>query len=557
MNKKISGAEYPLSKIFSSDFEYIIPSYQRPYAWTEDETGKLFDDLYSFFSSNIDESYFLGSIMLIKNETDPHAEVIDGQQRLTTLTILLAIIAAQMQGSEQTTLLRYIAEPGNKFEGLEAKPRLTLRDRDNDFFVKYVQSLKFDELALLDEAALTNEARVNIKKNSQLLQKRITEIFCENKARLDDFIQFLLKRCFLVAVSTPTQQSAFRIFSVMNSRGLDLQVTDILKAEIIGSIASEKDKDHYSEKWEDIEADLGRGIFNDLFSYIRMIYAKEKAQSALLDEFRTQVLKTGYCPKELIDDILYPYAEALKIVKKSNYKSTPDAKQINTYLKWLNRIDNSDWIPPAIAFLKLYKDDFSLVLEFFKDLERLAAFMHLCAYNINDRIDRYVSVLKDITLKKTAQSIKLTKEEKKIMKETLDGNIYELTARRRNYIILRLDSFIADGLATYDASLLTIEHVLPQTINAISKWASDWPEEKIRKQWLHRIANLVPLNRRRNSQAQNYDFDEKKNAYFRGKKNVSSYALTTQVLAESKWTPDVVKARQATLLEVFYENWDL
>ena len=85
MSNKITGKEYPLSKIFSSDFEYHIPGYQRPYAWTEEETGILFDDLYEFFQTEPVDNYFLGSIVLIKDETDRKADVIDGQQRLTKI----------------------------------------------------------------------------------------------------------------------------------------------------------------------------------------------------------------------------------------------------------------------------------------------------------------------------------------------------------------------------------------------------------------------------------------------------------------------------------------
>ena len=91
---EINGHEYQLLKIFSSDFEYHIPAYQRPYAWTTEETNTLFDDLYSFFTSESeDENYFLGSIVLIKENTDQKADVIDGQQRLTTLTILFSVLA--------------------------------------------------------------------------------------------------------------------------------------------------------------------------------------------------------------------------------------------------------------------------------------------------------------------------------------------------------------------------------------------------------------------------------------------------------------------------------
>ena len=97
MSSKITGKEYPLLKIFGSDFEYHIPAYQRPYAWTEEETGTLFDDLYEFYQTEAVDNYFLGSIVLIKDDVDRHADVIDGQQRLTTLSILFSVLADSFQ----------------------------------------------------------------------------------------------------------------------------------------------------------------------------------------------------------------------------------------------------------------------------------------------------------------------------------------------------------------------------------------------------------------------------------------------------------------------------
>ena len=98
---------------------------------------------------------------------------------------------------------------------------------------------------------------------------------------------------------------------------------------------------------------------------------------------------------------------------------------------------------------------------------------------------------------------------------------------------------------------------LPQTVSPKSAWAKAWPNASERTFWTNRIANLVPLNRRRNSAAQNYNFPSKLEKYFKGKSNASSYALTTQVLAEKSWTPKVVSRRQADLMKVFRRNWEL
>ena len=561
MSKKISGAEYPLAKIFSSDFDYAIPSYQRPYAWTEVQAGDLFSDLYDFFVKEKDDTYFLGSIVLIKDEGKPNAEVIDGQQRLTTLTILLAALTSYFSGDLRSDFENYLREPGRASQGLMPKPRLTLRERDRKFFADYVQNLKFKELIALDPAQLDNESQRNIRRNAELLLQKLDVSFKGATERLCEFGAFLVQRCFLVAVSTPSQQSAFRVFSVLNSRGLDLLPTDIIKSDIIGNIKSPDKQDDVTERWEELEVQTGRDGFAELFGHIRMIFAKEKARRTLLEEFREQVIKKYESPETLMSTVVEPFAEAYLIAKKCQYLSTTNAADVNALLKWLNRIENSDWLPSAIKFLATQGKNADYVLWFFRKLERLASFMHICGYDVNQRIERYASVLSELegshSLEAPLSAVDLGPEEKSEMLQVLDGDIYLMTARRRNHLLLRLDAFLGDGAATYDNGLLTIEHVLPQTVDPASNWQTLWPDEALRKRWVHRLANLVPLTQKRNSKAQNYDFDKKKSAYFGGKHGVSSYVLTTQVLNASSWTPAVVEQRQSDLIDVLATRWDL
>ena len=560
MTKKISGAEYPLCKIYSSDFDYVIPSYQRPYAWTEIQAGELFTDLYDFFLKEKDDTYFLGSIVLIKEENKPHAEVIDGQQRLTTITILLSVITSRFSGELRNDFENYIREPGRASQGLKPKPRLTLRERDSAFFADYVQGLNLDGLVALNPDQLANESQRNIRRNAELFLQRIEASFGNDTARICEFGSFLVQRCFLVAVSTPSQQSAFRVFSVLNSRGLDLLPTDIIKSNVIGNIKPDQ-QEGFTEIWEELEDETGRDGFAEVFGHIRMIYAKEKARRALLEEFREKVLPKAASSEELITKLIQPYTDAYLIAKRCQYVSTANAAQVNALLKWLNRIDNSDWLPSAMKFLSDKGADAEYVEWFFTKLERLAAYMHICARDVNERIERYAKVLSDLelphSLSHPVASIELDANEKRAFQKALDEDIYNFTARRRNYLILRLDSFISDGAASYDPSLLTIEHVLPQTVAAGSVWSQWWPEPQQRIDWVHRLANLVPLNQRRNSAAQNYDFAEKKKAYFGGRKGISSYASTTQVLNTTEWTPDIVAKRQKDLLELLTEKWAL
>lgn len=560
MSKKISGAEYPLAKIFSSDFDYIIPTYQRPYAWTSVQAGELFSDLHHFYTKEKDDTYFLGSIVLIKEEGKPYAEVIDGQQRLTTLTILLSSLTAKATGSIRDAFNRYLCEPGNELEGLSQKPRLSLRERDRDFFKHFVQEVRLDDLVSLDPAQLQNESQRNIQANAKLFQERLEAAFGHDQKALTAFGGFLVQRCFLVAVSTPSQQSAFRVFSVLNSRGLDLLPTDIIKSDVIGKVAPTL-QDEYNDAWEELEVETGRDGFAEVFGHIRMIYAKEKARKALLEEFRDKVIPQASSAESLVLDIIQPFTDAYLIAKQCQYASTANAAEVNALLGWLNRIDNSDWLPPAMRFLADKGANAVYVLWFFRKLERLASYMHICGHDVNMRIERYAQVLQGLeavhSVDAPVAAVELSQREILQMLASLDGRIYELTARRRNYLILRLDSFLSDGAASYNSSLLTIEHVLPQTVPLGSEWEAWWPDAQQRETWVHRIANLVPLNQRRNSAAQNYDFDPKKKAYFGGRYGVSSYVLTTQVLSTPSWTPEVVARRQDDLLTLMQAKWEL
>lgn len=566
MSTKIKGAEYPLSKIFSSEFDYVIPSFQRPYAWTEEEAGVLFDDLYDFYMTESDEEqYFLGSIVLVKEEDKPLAEVIDGQQRLTTLTILFAVIASKMSEIKRSKFSEYIIEPGNDFEGLDAKPRVHIRKRDNEFFKKYIQEMDFKGLFELNPDNQDTEAKSNIIKNAKCFLNRIEERF-SSEEEIIQFGAYLVKRCFLVAVSTPTRQAAFRIFSVMNNRGMSLLATDIIKAGIIGAIR-ESWHTEYNNKWEEMETEVGRNGFNDLFGHIRMVIAKVKAKKALQDEFYDVVFPNrngrDISEKEainFIDNILSPYSEAYRVITNSEYTSTTGADSVNDILRWLNRIDNSDWVPVAMMYYVKHKEDPAILDKFFRRLERLAAYMRATSWDVTHRIERYAKVLSEIEIASDdgfGSAIELTQDEKESILEKLHSNMYTMVSKKRNYLILRLDSFVSDRSASYVSKILTIEHVLPQTVNEDSQWAEWWPDEEERKQWVHKIGNLLPLTSRTNSQAQNYDFDTKKEKYFRGKAGVSAYALTTQVLTYQEWTPEVVKKRQVDLIEIYKKNWDL
>lgn len=558
MSDKISAKEYSLSKIFSADFEYHIPKYQRPYSWTEDEAAILFDDLYDFYELDNDDNYFLGSIVLIKSDNKPYSEVIDGQQRLTTLSIFLAVMADTFSTEQYKELCKaYLQEKGNQLEMINAQPRIFLREKDQSFFNKYIQELDLRGLNQLDDEILDSEAKVHIQKNCQVFQVRFSEKFT-NEDDLIKFCQFVLNRCFLVVVSSPNQSSAFRVFSVLNSRGLDLLPSDIIKSKTIGSL-DDSIQDKYTEIWEEQERLVGRDGFNEVFAHTRTIFLKEKQKKNLLEEFSVNILEK-INPKDLIDKYIVPYSNAYNALKNEAYVSSRNAESINNLLYWLNKTRNYDWMPAAIKFLAEHENDSDAILAFLIKLERLASYLFVTSKGLNQRINRYKEVLEEMETEgnhyQNIESLELKEIEKEEFIKTLDGEIYTLPSYRRNYIIQRLNSFVSDGAVKFNGKIFTIEHVLPQNPRMDSQWLAVWSEAD-RKIWVNKIANLVALTRQHNSQAQNYDFEEKKQKYFQSSNGVTSYPITTQVNGIKHWNPRTVETRQNELMKVFIDKWRL
>jgi len=128
---------------------------------------------------------------------------------------------------------------------------------------------------------------------------------------------------------------------------------------------------------------------------------------------------------------------------------------------------------------------------------------------------------------------------------------------RKPYVLLRLDSVLSEETAFYDYSIISVEHVLPQNPPNNSVWTKWFPSTEIREQYTHRLGNIVLLSRRKNSQARNYDFKQKKKKYFKSRDGISHFALTTQVLSEEEWTPDIIKSRQKKLIGNLTEIWHL
>lgn len=570
MAKTLEAHDKLIREIFEGSYQFEVPDYQRPYAWTTEQAEELFDDLISAMkesrASGASSQYFLGSIVIIKEDKKPESRVVDGQQRLTTLTILLAALRHIWQevgydkGIKSVTPFLY--EEGDEMLGKATGYRLTAREEDVDFFRSNIQEPGGIALLIASTDKL-EDSRLRYRENATLLLGKAKAL---PPADLIALWQFLANDCSLVVISTPDLEAAYRIFSVLNNRGLDLAPIDIVKAEVLGLIrttAGEAKSRDYAKTWSQIEKNLGREDFGNLLAHLRTVYAKQKAKATLLKELQEHV--TEYRekrPVDLIDKVIKPYAEVWDFVRDADFEATENAETINEHLSWLNRVDFKDWVPPALVYFKHFRQKPKLLAAFFESLERLTYFLLVTKVGINERIETYAALTKEIESEDfkgdlaSLTTLALTDVQKRKFVATLDGDIYDDLPKARMALVLRLESLVrAPGVQFQNA--VSLEHVLPQTPPDGSDWLQWFPDKDERDGWTHRLANLVPLDRSKNSSASNYDFAKKKDTYFRGKGKASPFVLTQEVRSESEWTPTLLAERQQRLVGVLKEHWNL
>ncbi|MBR0749334.1 DUF262 domain-containing protein [Bradyrhizobium japonicum] len=564
MAKTLEAHDKLIREIFEGSYQFEIPDYQRPYAWTTEQTEELFQDLLSAIQeaklSPSNSQYFLGSIVLIKNDREPKSSVVDGQQRLSTLTMLFAALRSAMPEAADD-ITDFLYKKGKASLGEKNEYRLLAREEDAAFFRTFIQEPGGIE-RLIESTEKLEDSRLRYRENAKLLMSKAQALSPVDR---DALWKFLANDCSLVVISTPDLEAAYRIFSVLNNRGLDLAPIDILKANILGSIrriAGEVKSHAYAKKWSQIETALGRDAFGELFGHIRTIYTKQKQRATLVKEFQESVTEYS-SPIELIENVIEPYAQIWDFIREADFEATELAESINDHLSWLNRIDFKDWVPPALLYFKKFRNKPTLLNEFFRQLERLAYFLLVTREGINERIETFAALTKEIEPASfkgdvdALTTLKLTPEQQQEFIEALDGDIYRRLPKGRMALILRLEALVSDGSKKQAFDQLSLEHVLPQTPPEGSEWMKWFPDEAIRDSWTHRLANLVPLHIRKNPSASNYDFETKKNVYFTGKGKASPFILTNEARAQATWKPEFLGDRQKRLLATLCGHWNL
>lgn len=560
MAAQLTAHEHWLYGVFSDTFAFEIPSYQRPYSWEQDHALELFDDVHGVLKTANEgipigelEPYFLGSIVVIKKEGEARAEVIDGQQRLTTLTILLALLRDHA-GSENFagSLQGRIYQKADDVTGWPARYRLRLRERDSDFFLHFIQEEGATNL-LDDLSKADTDSRRCIRENALALRERVKALTSNARQRL---AQFLLQRCMLVVVAADDAKHAYRIFSILNSRGLDLSSTDILKPEVLARVPKAQEG-KYTDTWESLEEELGRERFEELFGHLRMVFARRKQQETLAKEFRDFVFTRAH-GAAFVDEVLKPYAELFAQVSGGELATKHNSAGLQ--LRALRRLDNTDWMPPCLAFLRRRGADGSNVPAFLTGLEQLAYALFLRRATPTERILRYAPVLQSIEDDEDVLGItsplRLDARERQEACQALEGPVYE-TKRLRLPVLLKIEDILnaSNGGATI-TSTVTVEHILPQNPSLGSQWLELFPDPTERNMLVHHLGNLALLPFYKNAAAGNQAFASKKEHYF-FKKGATPFALTNELLNTGEWSPAALRARQKRLVSELTSAWGL
>ncbi|KKI99667.1 DUF262 domain-containing protein [Prochlorothrix hollandica] len=279
--------------------DFLIPDYQRPYAWDEDQCQTLWDDLFTFSFPNNDydafnqnEEYFLGSIVTFKND-NAQSEVIDGQQRLTTIMLILRAFYdkfACMQDANSKQTRDRIERCIWKTDEFGSADKSTLKidsevatDNDKDEF-----------LDLLKTGSVKPGSKSRYVNNYQFYQNKIDAFIKDFSSYSPYFPARILGSCILLPIEAESQDTALRIFSTLNDRGLPLADADIFKAQFYKYYGDIDKKDDFISEWKNLEeitssvSYLNTGTpMDELFArYMYFLRAKEGNKSTTTEALR-------------------------------------------------------------------------------------------------------------------------------------------------------------------------------------------------------------------------------------------------------------------------------
>ena len=548
---EIKASIESLKKVLCDDERfYQIPDYQRPYSWDKDNVSDLISDLVTSYINNIEENYFCGSLVLVQ-EDKGRLDIIDGQQRVTTFTILACVIRDlyyDILDEKQKDYIKLSIQ--DKYENTKRKLKFLTND-------KY--QLDFEETVLKKINFISNKndyekdfPKNRYLQNAHFIRDNIKENFGNFNIDVNKFVIWLYEKVVLTTILCPNADSAIRIFNVLNDRGMPLSPIDILKSSLMQRILNEEDKNTFKVSWEAIITKLEfddiafEDMLNSYLYYKLGDNPSVRIDTELMDIFKKENKLEN--PLEIISEIKKfsdsyieiltlknKYIFCLKYLKHRIYWTSILAsakfvkyKDFDKLIKYLMAYYYQNWIAgKTVANIK--QTSFNIIKSIKKD----------------DNIDEIVKLMQE-NLKKY--------ETTNVFENELNiNNHYERNWAKPLLILVEyFFFFIQNEQQSFIplSSKLHLEHILPQTTNEF--WNNIFTIEQ-REIWTNSLANLVLLSLRKNIQAQNYDFNSKKEAYFNNDNVATSFHTTRDIKEICEWNEKELKLRKDKLVNKINE----
>lgn len=529
---------------------YCIPDYQRAYVWDTDQVRDLLDDTISAYRENKEAQYFLGSMVLKINEkfennvSYTEYELLDGQQRITTVFLILACMRDMLTDypQYQNSLAGFVYQAEDAILQQPERMRIIFNIRSDvrDFVNEHIKPLHGTcDSALLKEKMQAKDVNISIRNmaNAMLVAHEFLE---ENKSEIIGYLSYFLNKVLMIYVATEELQDAFQLFTVLNNRGVKLSSSDILKAENLKELSS-ADRTSWATRWEEMETYFGED-FDKFLSHIRTILVKKKQTTTLLKEFdefvysnqeydrtqkkyvpRTPILRRGRDTFEL----LYSYYHTYQEVFDTDHSVVTGDYEITNYLKLMETGFGADyWIAPVLDYYRKYRR--RGFVAFLKALDRKLSADWITAATPTVRMENVNAILREIEASQDSAALLQSKTftiNKSDFERVINGDIYGRSFAK--YLLLKLD-LIYRGSSTpmIPQAIASIEHILPRNPSADSQWVKDFSAAE-REEWTNKLGNLVLISRRKNTSQGNRDYVEKKEKYF--EKNIEMFPNSIRI----------------------------
>lgn len=524
-----------------------VPLYQRPFSWTVAEVNQLIQDLRDAIARDA-AYYFMGQIVLVGDEGEDDAEIVDGQQRLVTLSILLAYLRDREDaaGADLQPLIALRA-PEGVWEG-----RLQMRRSDADFFADYVQR-PGQVTALAQLRGFKLESHALLAEAAEAIKDALDELTAQEAA---EFARFLGGKLVFSLMESYDREGAAVIFRVLNDRGRELSDSSIIKAELLQSSGlSEGASEEAAERWDKLEDQLGRGPFLALLDLMPLIIAGKGEESPKDPSVYRRELLERVEPVAFLRDDVPRYAAAMEAVSRRTVEAGPHTEEVRRRLRCLSLLRDKTWMAPAVAYLADHATEPDQVHRFFAQLERLAFACFLGIVRPHRRYERFAAVVRargnEEALFGRNGALELTLSERRQIIARINDP-FRKDHNRRRVLALRLNAALGEALDLRDDA--TVEHVLPA--NPSGDWLRLFPDAEQRELLANLIGNWALITGAQNHLADDKLFPAKKEIYF-GTPRAPMRQLTLDIKDVQEWTPAVIRGRQEELVKRLCIDWGL